>query len=199
MHDHSPTFRHINRRGVEYFFRATNRGGKRSYSAVSKWVPDALDHLPEGYEIYEKPETSQVFIRKIKPTAVFSSEHLEVENAIRVVAGLDNYIVETASSSLIVYLPDLQVAERMRLVGALFPSMGAIQGDTADFMRRHLRFNKVMKFELVDDRRRLFSTERWCSRGSIDDWILLDRGSPLSTALKKYAPHFGRESFYDLM
>jgi len=57
----------------------------------------------------------------------------------------------------------------------------------------------VMRFVLADPEQRLFLAERFCFRGSVEDWI--DIGGPpqkLSSGLKKFIKHLGKESFFEL-
>ncbi len=56
----------------------------------------------------------------------------------------------------------------------------------------------MMRFILIDKTTREFEVERYCFRGSIDDWIGLDRSTDLKQLAKKYCFHLGKESFYDL-
>jgi hypothetical protein len=61
---------------------------------------------------------------------------------------------------------------------------------------------KVMRFTLADEQDRTFRVQRWCIRGSIDDWINLwmSRGEgKLHDLVRKFCPHIGQESFYELM
>ena len=51
---------------------------------------------------------------------------------------------------------------------------------------------------IVDARKRLFSVERWCFRGSIDNWIPLDDGGALRAVAEEYVPHLGQASFFEL-
>ena len=53
----------------------------------------------------------------------------------------------------------------------------------------------MMRFTLTDFDNRLFSLERWCFLGSIDDWFFLAGPTPLPTLIKKYASHLGRKAF----
>jgi hypothetical protein len=58
----------------------------------------------------------------------------------------------------------------------------------------------VLRFNLVDDKARAFFTERWCFLGSIDDWVPLMGGrGELKALVRKYCPHLGQESFFQLM
>ena len=52
---------------------------------------------------------------------------------------------------------------------------------------------------LADPEKRLFLAERFCFRGSVDDWI--DIGGPprkLPALLKKFVKHLGKESLFEL-
>jgi hypothetical protein len=54
----------------------------------------------------------------------------------------------------------------------------------------------------VDEKDRTFRAQRWCFRGSIDDWIDLwqsGASGKLAALVKKFCPHIGQESFYELM
>jgi hypothetical protein len=52
---------------------------------------------------------------------------------------------------------------------------------------------------LADPEKRLFLTERFCFRGSVDDWIDIGgHAQKLSVVLKKSIQHLGRESIDEL-
>ena len=59
-------------------------------------------------------------------------------------------------------------------------------------------YQKVLRFTLIDEDDRRFAAERWCFLGSIDDWIPLS-GGELAGLIERYAPHIGKESFFELM
>ncbi len=69
-----------------------------------------------------------------------------------------------------------------------------------DFFDAYAVFTPMFRFVLVDPEQRLFVAERFCFRGSVDDWIGLRQGgpAPLKDLLGKYVKHFGEESFYEL-
>lgn len=62
---------------------------------------------------------------------------------------------------------------------------------------RRPRYYPVMRFVLVDRKKRLFAVERVCFTGE-GSWIRLATLS-LPAALMKYLPHLGRDSFFDLL
>jgi hypothetical protein len=59
-------------------------------------------------------------------------------------------------------------------------------------------FYQMLRFTLVDEKARSFSADRWCFRGSIDDWFPLDCGE-LRKLVEKYCRHLGKDSFFELM
>ena len=79
--------------------------------------------------------------------------------------------------------------------------MTAIPDGFAKIVQAHATYMPLLRFTLIDSNKRIFSTERWCFRGSIDDWISLfeyDDGS-LHELCEDLFPHLGQESFYDIL
>jgi hypothetical protein len=60
-------------------------------------------------------------------------------------------------------------------------------------------YTKMMRFELVNPDERVFVVQRWCFRGSVDDWIWVGGPAPLADLVRQYGQHLGKESFYELM
>jgi len=56
----------------------------------------------------------------------------------------------------------------------------------------------LMRFILINKKTREFEAQRYCFRGSIDDWIELDTSTNLKELAKKCCFHIGKDSFYDL-
>jgi len=69
-----------------------------------------------------------------------------------------------------------------------------------EWYEQNAHFTPVFRFTLVDPQERLFIAERFCFRGSIDDWMGLCNGGPdsLRTLAKRYVRHLGEDSFYEL-
>ena len=59
-------------------------------------------------------------------------------------------------------------------------------------------YRPIMRFILEDKKQRFFIAERFCFRGSVDDWIYIGGPDSLENLLKAYLKHLGQESFYDL-
>ena len=52
---------------------------------------------------------------------------------------------------------------------------------------------------IVDTEQRLFAPERFCFRGSVDDWISIGPPEPIGKLAAKYLKHLGQESIYELL
>jgi hypothetical protein len=70
-----------------------------------------------------------------------------------------------------------------------------------DIYDRHATYIPIFRFILVDQDQRLFTAERFCFKGGVDDWMPLLSGGPdlLQTLAKRYVKHLGEESFYELL
>ena len=182
---------HTNRRRQTYYLYAgTTKTGKARYWFSTKAGGELVDSIPEGHEVYENPD-GQVFLRKVVPQIVTPFEIAVVEDGLQRYTPGQNCLVDVQREHIVVYH-----AERLRidLEGLGFELRGL-----PDFFGN---YTKVMRFTLVDEQARTFRVQRWCFRGSIDDWIdLWTSGSEgtLKNLVKQFSPHIGRESFFDLM
>ena len=190
---------YVNRKGDTYYLQqGKTKTGKPRYYFGRKLKAAPLDALPEGYEVYESPQSGQVYARKTVPTEIRPVERRMVEEAVATLAGLKHAIVDVERNSLVVYLPGTEgdllagLAETLRLPQAVIAKLG-------DELARRAYYQKMLRFDLADAGERSYVVHRWCFLGSIDDWIFLDGPAPLADLLDKYARHLGKESFYELM
>lgn len=154
--------------------------------------------MPEGYEIYEKPESAQVFIRKVKPTRIVPMERQLLEVSLRRLAKLDHFIVAVETRSLVVYISDAEPDAALSVMRMIAPMTPSEARSTREFILSRARYEKMMRFTLMDESSRRFSIERWCFLGGIDDWYLLEGDATFAELLEKYVPHLGQESFFEL-
>jgi hypothetical protein len=181
---------HVNRQKMAYYLHAgkTKKGNPKYWFSKSA-EGDLVDEIPEGYEVYENPD-ALVFLRKIVPQKVTPFEVAVVTKGLERYARGENCLVDVQGEHIVVYH-----AEKSKL----------------DFEGFHFgfrepiffgRYMKVMQFILVDEDERTFRVQRWCFRGSIDRWIdLWSSGGEgnLPDLVKRFCPHIGQESFFELM
>jgi hypothetical protein len=192
-------YQHTNRRGDIYYIQAKERGDKVAYSATRKVTGKLVDRLPKGYEIYEKPENAQLFVRKIKPTTILPIERQMVEKSLRKLARLEYFIVDVEADSIVVYLTDAEPGASVNLLRAMAPMTADQAESMRDFIIRRAMYSKMMRFVLTDENNRSFAVERWCFLGGIDDWFFLAGEKALGELIAKFVPHLGKESFFELI
>ncbi|MFO0892774.1 MAG: hypothetical protein U0790_26990 [Isosphaeraceae bacterium] len=181
---------YVNRHETTYYLHVgkTRKGNPRYWFSKSP-EGDLVDALPEGYEVYENPDC-QVFLRKIVPQKVTPFEVATVTKGLERYAPGEKCLVDVQGEHIVVYH-----AEKSKLD---LPASAFVRSEPIFFGR----YMKVMQFILDDEGERTFRVQRWCFRGSIDDWIdLWSSGGigHLPDLVKKYCPHIGKESFFELM
>lgn len=192
-----------NRKGQTYYLhvgKTPKRAPKYFFSRKSEG--NLVDEIPSGYEIYESPDRAQVYLRKPKPTPITPAEREFVLQECRRLTETDAVLVDVSGDSIIIYFAEGDD----RLMSLLFDDLGLPSRGIAAMQQwraTHGHYHKLLRFTLVDEDRRLFSAERWCFRGSIDNWFPLTFSTPpvapLDDLVHALAPHLGRESFYELM
>jgi hypothetical protein len=193
-----------NRMGDVYYLQeGKTRTGKPNYYAGRKLTGTPLAAMPDGHEFYERPENAQVVVRKIPTSPITEFERKQVEEIVRRASGLMHFIVAIEGDALVVYTPSASREETDRLIDLLGgPGFGKGSARAEAFRESHIRrsqYMKMLRFELVNPDKRQYRAERWCFRGSIDNWIMLTGSGPLAKLVEQYAKHLDRESFFELM
>lgn len=187
---------HINRRGQTYYLhQGKTKTGKPKYFFSMKSEGNLVNTIPKGYEIYENPN-AQVFLRKIRRQIVTPEEVAIVRDRVKRYAKVEHCIVDVKGQHIVVYLCD-QNMDALTAITSM--GVGSNTAQMQETLLRSVTYSPMMQFVLADEKTREFGVERWCFRGSVDDWIMLDSDRDLKALVKKYAPHLGQESFYELI
>lgn len=212
---------YVNRKGDTYYLceGRTPKGNPKFYFS-SKKPRQRVATIPDGYEIYEKPDSAQVFLRRIVETEITPDERRFVLETCRRLTGTEAVLVDVTEDSLVVYFADAppaifaptvseeavegilrqfggNVALRKALFGDESPE-SSLKKQAESWRVSRGTYLPLLRFTLTDQQQRLFAVDRWCFRGSIDDWFPLSFEQTIDEAVLKYAPHLGRESFFDL-
>ena len=191
---------HRNRKGdLYYLHEGLTPKGKAKYFFSRKNAGQLVERIPEGFEVYEKPDSAQVYLRKATLSAVTQGEREYAQAECRRLAETEAVLVSVEGDSLVVYFADSSEWERAREILRSLGMSSWRSHDTRDWQATIGTYMKMLRFTLLDEEQRLYGVDRWCFRGSVDDWIPLKSPVPLERALRDYAPHLGRESFYDLL
>ena len=190
----------LNRRGDRYFLlQGVTKTGKPKYYVSRKPSGAPVERVPEGFEIYEEPQRGLVSVRKVRPTRILPQEREQLAAWTRELAGIEHFRVEVEEDSLVIYKPATDptaAADALDLISDGFPGAAAAN---REWIGSHATYLPMLRFTLVDEKGRLFSVDRWCFLGGIDDWFPLTHGKSLQFLVNKYVPHLNRESFFELM
>lgn len=186
--------KYTNRKGKTFYLHVgkTKKGNPKYYFSQSQ-EGELINSLPDGYEIYENPD-SQVFLRKIQPGFITGQEKSLVEKGIQKYSDIKYYKVKIKKKMIVIYTGNEEVDEVMERL-RVFNPFKADEG----LKQMLLRYQPVLRFELVDEEKRLFQTRRFCFLGSIDDWIHISGMDTLENLVKRFVRYLGQDSFYELI
>ncbi len=202
------TVQHTNRVGKTYSLRQgkTKTGKPRwFFSPRSDGKGEAVDSVPAGYEIYEHPENAQVFLRKKRPQLITDLEQRLVQNRLSALRRSRRYRMDCKDELVTIYESTTDTDAIHGIFETLLDSVplrpGVNMGDALNTLDRvtDRHYTRVLRFRLIDKERRKFTAERFCSRGSIDDWICLGGPDSLKTLADRYLELLGTDEFFDTL
>ena len=190
------TITHTNAKGKLYYLhQGTTKTGKPKYYFSMESEGHLAESIPEGFEIYENPN-AQVFLRRIPPKLITDEERRVVEEGMRTYADVKDYKIDVKGKAIVIYTADQDIGTLAELFKDLSPTPSANR-QLMSLLRKEIQYSPMLQFLLEDEKRRLFTAQRYCFRGSVDDWIDIGYG-PLTTLVKQYVKHLGQESYFEL-
>lgn len=186
---------YTNRKGEKYYLHvgATKTGKPKYYVALHVRGPLA-EAIPDGFEIHEYPD-GQVSLRKALPKLISDEELVFVGRELERIDRLKGSRVESKLKVLTVYVVDRK-EDLVKELRGLMPWRSRVGLDSA--AERLWSYDPQLQFVLIDEKKRLFQTRRYCYLGRIDDWIDIGDCGPLAKLAKLYIKHLGQESYYEL-
>jgi hypothetical protein len=188
---------HTNAKEQTYFLhQGRTKTGKLTYYFSLKREGQLADAIPDGFEIYKNPNT-QVFLRRIPPKLITDEERQLVADGMRRYASVEAYRLDVKGKAIVIYVAD-QDSDAFARMFRDYPSSAEEKVRIMTVLRQQLHYSPMMQFILTDAERRLFWPQRYCFRGSIDDWIGIGLPDTLSHVVKTYVPHLGKASYFEL-
>lgn len=185
---------HTSRTGKTYSLLAgVTKTGKPKYFFSTKPTGNRVDAIPDGFEIYENVD-GQVFLRKIPKQIITPAELSLVEAALQRHGEAWEYRAEAKKDIITVYECGTDIAG-LNEVARMFARRPLSDAEKV----ARARYMAVLRFVLADATTREFVVERFCFRGSVDDWIYVDGPAHLSNQIQKYIKHLGKDSIYELI
>ncbi|NCP15635.1 hypothetical protein GW866_01125 [bacterium] len=190
---------YTNRKGFTYFLcKGTTKTGKARYYFAREQKGEPVAEIPPGYEI-EESVNGIVSLVKARPRLIPAEEAASVEAALQRHPKGRNYRLAVKHDRIVIYEgvgPDIEGLK------ALSVMMGMAQETFEDRLRvemeSYTQFTAVMQFILDDPERREYHAERWCYRGSIDDWIYAGHSGKIDQLARTLIPTLGTDDFYEL-
>jgi hypothetical protein len=188
---------HTNAKGkTSYLHQGTTKTGKPKYYFSMESEGHLAESIPVGFEIYENPN-AQVFLRRIPPKLITDEERQVVEEGMRTYADVKDYKIDIRGNVIAIYTAD----QDMTTLAAIVRDPHASSEENArrmQLLRESIHYSDLLRFMLIDDKRRTFVTQRYCFIGSIDDWIDIGRSGKLAHLVTQHVKHLGKESYFNL-
>jgi hypothetical protein len=183
---------HTSRTGKTYYLhKKQTRTGRTTWFFSQKSDGELADAIPDGYEVYESVN-GQVFLRKKVAQEILPAELALVETALGRHREAWQHRVEVKKNAITIY--EAGEPEHLDQLSREFLGRPA----TAEERLKGAYYMAVLRFILIGKTTREFVTERFCFRGSVDDWIHIGGPGTLTEQVGKYMQHLGRESMYEL-
>jgi hypothetical protein len=188
---------HTNAKGQPFtLHQGTTKTGKPKYYFAMQGEGPLAEAIPAGYEIYEN-SNAQVFLRRIPPKIIADEERRVVEEGMRTYATVRDYKIDVKGNALLIYTAEQDIEALAEILSRTHPNP-LENVELMTNLRKAIHFSPMLVFQLVDDTRRTFQTQRYCFLGSVDDWIEIGKPGKLSTLVKRYVKHLGQDSYVEL-
>jgi hypothetical protein len=187
-------FTYTNRKGFTYYMcQSTTKTGKTRYYFAREPKDTPVEKIPVGYQV-EESINGVVSVVKAGPKLVSLEELALVETALKKLPKSHKYRASIKNKQIIIY--ESRGADFGEMMASIGWSMPASIG--REFEERHAQFSPIMRFILEEPEGRIFSPQRWCFRGSIDDWINIQSPAKIEVLAKNLLPTLGTDDFFEL-
>jgi len=164
-----------------YLHQGTTKTGKPKDYFSTQPEGTWAEAIPEGFEIYENPN-AQVFLRRIPPKIITDEERQVVEDGMRKYAEVQDYKIDVKGNAIVVYTADQDIETLADVFKDMYSGPSA-RTQLRTLLRQGIHYSPMLQFLLL--------------QGAIDDWIDIGYG-PLTTLVKRYVKHLGKESYFEL-
>lgn len=188
-----------NSKGKTYYLKSrTTKKGNITYYLTVKLDDDCLNSLPKEYEVFEKYDMETLYVRK-KVASKFSKEEIaSIEKELKNNADIDEYKLAVHGAEIKIYTAEkgkgISSFMQDSIASAIFDKRRS-----ALYEKAFLRYEERLKIQLKEKKDfKEFLVLRYCYRGSVDDWIVIDAGDNLKELAKDTIVHLGKESYFEL-
>ncbi len=185
---------YTNRKGSTYYLcQTTTKTGKTRYYFAREPKDTPVEKLPDGYQV-EESVNAVVSVVKASPKLVSTEELDTVEAALKKLPKSHKYRASIKKEQIIIY--ESRGADYGDVLAKIGWNIPDSLGQELD--ERYAQFSPIMRFILEEPEERIFSPQRWCFRGSIDDWINIQSPAKIVVLAKELIPTLGTDDFFEL-
>jgi hypothetical protein len=186
-------FTHTSRTGKTYYLHTgSKRGGGIQHYFSTKATGSLVECVPPGFGVYETVN-GQVYLRRQQPKLITDDELGSIRRQIEQPRQGHRFKVEVLGKVMTIH----ESGNNLESLRSFAPHLSVRQHEAIEEQLAH--YQPVLRFTLVDDDKRLFAPERFCFRGSVDDWIPIGPPGSLRKLAGAFLKHLGQESFYELL
>ncbi len=186
-----------NSKKQSYFIKSKKtKKGNTTYYMTKKEDETCLDEVPVGYEVFEKYDSGVLFIRK-KQKSMFDLKEINcIKTNLNKNDALIDYRLSINGKEMAIYIAEKE--RNNRLLGSLMePFFTKTQIDHFKSIRK--TFEESMRIIIHENKsEKEFEVQRYCYRGSVDDWITVGVESDIKKIRDGYLIHLGRDSYFEL-
>jgi hypothetical protein len=183
---------HRSRTGKTYYLQTgPKRGGGIQHYFTTKPEGPLAERVPAGFEIHETVN-GQVHLRRAQPKLILDDERDGLSRRLDRLRTNRRYKVEARGDTLTIHESSTDTS----FLREVAPHLSALEGNRIE--DRFAHYQPVLRFILADAGRRFFAPERYCFRGSVDDWIPIGPPESLERLAARYLKHLGHDSMYEL-
>jgi hypothetical protein len=188
-----------NRKGFTYTLcKGVTKTGKPRYCFSRDPKSETVEEIPQGYQI-EESVNGIVSLVKARPQLILPEESASVEAALKKHPKGRNYRVAVKNDQIIVYEGLGGGMDSLRTILSLAGlKTEGMEDRLQTELDRYTQFTPVMRFILDDEETRTYHADRWCYRGSVDDWIYVGHSGKIESLARKLIPTLGTDDFYEL-
>jgi hypothetical protein len=189
---------YTNRKGTTFHLcQSTTKTGKPRYYFAREQKAAPVEQIPEGFRISESAN-GLVSLERDRPSQIRPDEVALIEAEIARRPKPRNFHVAVKRDWV-------EISERLGLdvdgmaadLGRAFGAFPSVVEQLRSRLEASGHFGPALRFNLIDADRRRFYVQRWCSLGSIDDWIDVGLDGPLNRIAAPAIARLGEDAFYD--